>query len=145
MIACDTDEVIIKIKSPGGSVMTYGLAASILESIKQKDIRLTVLIDEVAASGDYLMALVADKIVAAPFSIVGSIGVVSQYVNFSSWLDKKDIKVDELTAGEKKNYDDAYLIQMRTDLVHQKNSRKFIVGLPLCLSVPSQYRCESSS
>ena len=96
------DEVLVKIESPGGAVHAYGLAASQLRRIKSRDIHLTVTVDKVAASGGYLMACVADTIVAAPFAIVGSIGVLAQIPNFHRVLEKHDIEYNEFTAGEYK-------------------------------------------
>lgn len=96
------DEVLVRLDSPGGIVNTYGLAASQLQRIRDKKIPLTVSIDKMAASGGYLMACVADKIIAAPFAIIGSIGVVAQIPNFHRWLKKHDIDVELLTAGEYK-------------------------------------------
>ena len=101
-IAAKEDEVVIKLDSPGGSVNGYGLAASQLQRIRDKGIPLTVCIDKVAASGGYLMSCVADKIIAAPFSLIGSIGVVAQMPNFHRWLKKHDIDIELLTAGEYK-------------------------------------------
>ena len=101
-IAKPEDEVLVRIESPGGSVNGYGLAASQLQRIHDKNIPLTVCIDKVAASGGYLMACVANNILAAPFAIIGSIGVVAQFPNFNRWLKKNDIDVELLTAGEYK-------------------------------------------
>ncbi|MGL4684049.1 MAG: protease SohB, partial [Hafnia alvei] len=78
----------------------YGLAASQLQRLRQAGVRLTVAVDKVAASGGYMMACVADRIVAAPFAIIGSIGVVAQIPNFNRWLKKNDIDVELHTAGE---------------------------------------------
>ncbi len=72
------DEVVVRLESPGGAVHGYGLAASQLDRIRQHDVPLVVAVDKVAASGGYLMAAVADKILAAPFAVLGSIGVVAQ-------------------------------------------------------------------
>ncbi len=96
------DEVVICLESPGGAVNGYGLAAAQLQRIRDKKIPLTVCIDKIAASGGYLMACVANTIVAAPFAIIGSIGVVAQIPNFYRWLKKNDIDVELLTAGEYK-------------------------------------------
>lgn len=96
------DEVVVRLESGGGMVHSYGLAASQLQRIKDKGIPLTVCIDMVAASGGYMMACIADKIVAAPFAIVGSIGVVAQLPNFSRLLKKNDIDFEMFTAGEYK-------------------------------------------
>ena len=94
------DEVLLRLESPGGVVYGYGLAASQLARLKSKGIKLTVAVDKVAASGGYMMACVADKIVAAPFAIIGSIGVVAQVPNIHRLLKKHDVDVDVMTAGE---------------------------------------------
>jgi len=99
-IAEKGDEVLIKVESGGGVVHGYGLAASQLKRIKDKELKLTVSIDKVAASGGYMMACVADKVISAPFAIVGSIGVVAQLPNFNKLLKKNDIDVEMHTAGE---------------------------------------------
>jgi serine protease SohB len=101
-IATPKDEVIVRLESPGGMVNTYGLAASQLQRIRDKHIPLTVIVDKVAASGGYLMACVAHKILAAPFAIIGSIGVVAQLPNFHRLLKKKEIDYELITAGEYK-------------------------------------------
>ncbi len=96
------DEVLVKLESPGGVVHGYGLAASQLARLKDRHIPLTVTVDKVAASGGYMMACVADKIISAPFAIVGSIGVVAQVPNIHRLLKKHDVDVDVMTAGEYK-------------------------------------------
>ena len=101
-IAKPEDEVLLRLESPGGSVNGYGLAASQLQRLRDKEIYLTVSIDKIAASGGYLMACVGSKIIAAPFAIIGSIGVVAQIPNFHRLLKKNDIDVELLTAGEYK-------------------------------------------
>ncbi len=93
------DEVCIRIESPGGMVPHYGLAASQLLRLKQANIKLTVCVDKVAASGGYMMAAVADRIIAAPFAIIGSIGVVAQIPNFHRFLDKNSVDFEQITAG----------------------------------------------
>jgi serine protease SohB len=99
-IAKPEDKVLIKLESPGGVVHGYGLAASQIARLKSAKIHTTVAVDKVAASGGYMMACVADKIVAAPFSIIGSIGVVAQLPNINKLLKKNDIEVEQHTAGE---------------------------------------------
>ncbi|MFI8416997.1 protease SohB [Serratia sp. NPDC078593] len=94
------DEVLLRLESPGGVVHGYGLAASQLERLRKSGIRLTVAVDKVAASGGYMMACVADRIVAAPFAIIGSIGVVAQIPNFHRLLKKNDIDMELHTAGQ---------------------------------------------
>ena len=101
-IASKEDEVVLRLESPGGMVHTYGLAASQLNRITQKEIPLTVVVDAVAASGGYMMACIGDKILAAPFAIIGSIGVVAQLPNFHRLLKKNDIDFEMFTAGEHK-------------------------------------------
>lgn len=96
------DEVLVKLESPGGMVSGYGLAASELKRIKSAGIKLNVVVDKVAASGGYMMACVADHIMAAPFSIIGSIGVVAQIPNFNKLLKKNDIDYEIVTAGKYK-------------------------------------------
>lgn len=97
-VASAQDEVLLRLESPGGVVHGYGLAASQLERLRKGGIRLTVAVDKVAASGGYMMACVADRIVAAPFAIIGSIGVVAQIPNFHRLLKKNDIDVELHTA-----------------------------------------------
>ncbi|CAM2854088.1 protease SohB [Moritella viscosa] len=99
-VANEHDEVLVRLESGGGVVHGYGLASSQLERLKQANIKLTIAVDKVAASGGYMMACIADHIIAAPFSIVGSIGVVAQIPNFNRLLKKNNIDVEQLTAGE---------------------------------------------
>ncbi|MCH9644230.1 MAG: protease SohB [Gammaproteobacteria bacterium] len=96
------DEVLICLESGGGIVNAYGLGASQLQRLRDANIKLTVAVDKVAASGGYMMACVADQIIAAPFAIIGSIGVVAQLPNFHRYLEKKNIDFEQLTAGEYK-------------------------------------------
>lgn len=99
-VATTEDEVLLKLESGGGVVHGYGLAASQLDRLKQQQIPLTVAVDKVAASGGYMMACVADKILAAPFAIIGSIGVIAQLPNFNRLLKKHDVDFEQFTAGE---------------------------------------------
>ncbi len=94
------DEVVVVVESPGGMAHAYGLAAAQLLRVRQAGLQLTISIDKVAASGGYMMACTGDKILAAPFAIVGSIGVVAQVPNFHRLLKKHDVDYEELTAGE---------------------------------------------
>ena len=96
------DEVVAVIDSPGGEVSSYGLAASQLARVRQRSIPLTVAVDRVAASGGYLMAVVANRILAAPFALVGSIGVAAEIPNVHRLLRKFDVEYDVFTAGEHK-------------------------------------------
>jgi serine protease SohB len=101
-VATPEDEVVLRLESAGGIVHAYGLASSQLLRIKERQMTLTVAVDKVAASGGYLMACVADHIIAAPFAVVGSIGVISQLPNFNRLLKKNDIDFEQFTAGEYK-------------------------------------------
>ena len=101
-IAGKQDEVLVRIESPGGVIHGYGLAASQLQRVRNRGIPLTVAVDKVAASGGYMMACIANRIIAAPFALLGSIGVVAQVPNFHRFLQGKDIDVEVMTAGEYK-------------------------------------------
>ncbi|MEC8064044.1 MAG: protease SohB [Pseudomonadota bacterium] len=96
------DEIILQLESPGGAVADYGLAATQLARIREKGIQLTVCVDKVAASGGYLMACLANKLIAAPFAYIGSIGVVMQLPNFHNLLKKCAVDIVEITAGQHK-------------------------------------------
>ncbi|MCC2667033.1 MAG: inner rane peptidase, partial [Gammaproteobacteria bacterium] len=100
--ATTTDEVVVCLESPGGVIHGYGLAASQLKRLRDRNIPVTVCVDKIAASGGYMMACVANKIVAAPFSIIGSIGVIIEMPNFHKLLKKHDVDYELLTAGEYK-------------------------------------------
>ena len=99
-VAKPQDEVLVRLESPGGVVHGYGLAASQLARLREGGVKLTVAVDKIAASGGYMMACTADHIVAAPFAILGSIGVVAQIPNVHRLLQKHDIDVELHTAGE---------------------------------------------
>ncbi len=90
----------MRLTNPGGTVNDQGLAASQLQRVRQRDIPLTVCVDTVAASGGYMMACVANRIVAAPFAIVGSIGVISALPNFNRLLDRLGVDYEQFTGGE---------------------------------------------
>jgi len=101
-VATRDDEVVVCLENAGGIVHDHGLGASQLERIRRNDIPLTVIVDKVAASGGYLMASIANKIVAAPFAIVGSIGVLAQLPNFNRFLEERGIDFEQVTAGKYK-------------------------------------------
>jgi serine protease SohB len=96
------DEVLLRLENPGGTVHEHGFAASQLLRLKQHGLMLVVAVDKVAASGGYLMACVADRLIAAPFAIVGSIGVLAQLPNFHRLLEEKGIDFEQVTAGRYK-------------------------------------------
>ena len=101
-IAKRNDQIVLRLDNHGGVVHEHGLAASQLARIRQKKIYLTVVVDKVAASGGYLMASVANKIYAAPFAILGSIGVIAQLPNFNRLLDNYGVDFEQITAGQYK-------------------------------------------
>jgi serine protease SohB len=98
-IAEPGDKVLIKLESPGGVVHGYGLASSQIARLRNADIEVIASVDKVAASGGYMMACVANKIISAPFAIIGSIGVVAQLPNFNKLLKKHDVEIEQHTAG----------------------------------------------
>ena len=98
-VAEDDDTVLVRLENAGGTVHDHGFAASQLLRLKHHGIGLTVAVDKVAASGGYLMACVADRIIAAPFAIIGSIGVLAQLPNFHRLLESKGIDFEQITAG----------------------------------------------
>jgi serine protease SohB len=100
--ATPKDEIVVRLESPGGGVSAYGLASSQLVRIRDAGIPLTICVDQVAASGGYMMASLANKIICAPFGVVGSIGVVAEMPNVNRLLKKHDIDVELITSGEHK-------------------------------------------
>ena len=96
------DEVLLRLENSGGTVHEHGLAASQLKRIKDKRIPLTICVDKVAASGGYMMACVANKIISSPFAIIGSIGVLAQVPNFNKLLKNKGVDFEQHTAGNYK-------------------------------------------
>ena len=101
-VAADDDEVVMRLENHGGVVHEHGLAASQLARIRERGLKLTICVDKVAASGGYLMACVADRIIAAPFAILGSIGVLAQIPNFNRALESHGVDFEEVTAGKYK-------------------------------------------
>ncbi len=101
-VAKSGDEVVVRLESAGGMVHAYGLAAAQIIRLKEAGLTVTVCVDKVAASGGYMMACVADKIISAPFAVVGSIGVVAQMPNFNKWLKNHDVDYEMFTAGDYK-------------------------------------------
>jgi serine protease SohB len=96
------DQVVLKLTSPGGLVHTYGLASSQLSRLRDANIPLCACVDTVAASGGYMMAVCADRIISAPFAVLGSIGVVAQIPNIHRFLKNRDVDIELHTAGTNK-------------------------------------------
>ena len=101
-VATSDDEVIVRLENHGGIVHEHGLAASQLARIRDREIPLLVCVDKVAASGGYLMACVGTRVYAAPFAILGSIGVLAQIPNFNRMLDSHGVDFEQVTAGKYK-------------------------------------------
>ena len=101
-VAGKDDRVLVRLENYGGTVHEHGLAASQLLRIREQGIPLIVSVDKVAASGGYLMACVASQIIASPFAIVGSIGVIAQLPNFHRFLEEKGVDFEQVTAGRYK-------------------------------------------
>lgn len=96
------DEVVVRLESAGGYVHSYGHATAQLQRLRDKNVSLTVCVDRVAASGGYMMACTASKLLVAPFAVLGSIGVVAEVPNVNRLLKKHDVDYDVLTAGDYK-------------------------------------------
>ncbi len=101
-VASADDEILVKLESGGGMVHSYGFAASQLQRIRDAGVPLLISVDKVAASGGYMMACVGDRILAAPFALIGSIGVLAQLPNFHRLLKKANVDFEQHTAGEYK-------------------------------------------
>jgi len=95
-------ELVLRLESPGGTVIGYGLCAAQLQRLRDAGIKVTACVDKVAASGGYMMACVCNKIVSSPFAIIGSIGVVAAIPNFHKVLKKNNVDYELHTAGEYK-------------------------------------------
>jgi serine protease SohB len=100
--AREGDQVLVRLDNAGGMVSEHGLAASQLARLRAKGIPLTIAVDKVAASGGYLMACVADRVIAAPFAVIGSIGVLAELPNFHRLLERYGVDFELHTAGEYK-------------------------------------------
>ncbi|NCA71564.1 MAG: protease SohB [Sphingobacteriia bacterium] len=96
------DQVLVRLDNAGGLVSEHGLAASQLARIRARGIHLTVAVDKVAASGGYLMACVGERIIAAPFAVLGSIGVLAELPNFHRLLERHGVDFELHTAGTHK-------------------------------------------
>ncbi|MSR10014.1 MAG: protease SohB [Gammaproteobacteria bacterium] len=101
-VASKTDEVVLCLENFGGAVHEHGLAASQLKRLRDRSIPLTAIVDKGAASGGYLMACVANRIIAAPFAVIGSIGVIAQVPNFHRLLEARGVDFEQITAGRYK-------------------------------------------
>jgi serine protease SohB len=101
-VARPADRVVLRLESPGGAAHSYGLAASQIARLRERGVHVTACVDRVAASGGYMMACVANEIVAAPFAIVGSIGVAAPVPNAHRLLERNGVDYETATAGRYK-------------------------------------------
>jgi serine protease SohB len=122
-------EIILRLHSSGGYVFGYGLAGVELSRIKKAGIKLTICIDEVAASGGYMMACVADQIISSPWSIIGSVGVISGVPNMSERMNKEGLKFYKLTSGKNKNTLDPFTEPTKDGLEHVQKDMDRILKL----------------
>lgn len=137
-VADDHDEVLVRLESGGGMIPAYGLAASQLVRLRERGLRLTVAVDRVAASGGYMMACIADRILVAPFAILGSIGVIAQLPNFNRMLKKHDIDFEQFMAGEHKRT--VTLFGENTDQGRQKFQQEIEQAHGLFKNFVARYR-----
>ena len=138
--ASSGDQVVVRLDNHGGVVHEHGLAASQLARIRDREIPLVVVVDKVAASGGYLMACVANKIVAAPFAILGSIGVIAQLPNFNRMLDTHGVDFEQITAGDYKR--NVTMFGKNTDADRAKLKEELEDVHSLFKAAVSQYRPE---
>ena len=139
-IAQPGDKVLIKLESPGGVVHGYGLASSQIARLRNADIEVIAAVDKVAASGGYMMACVANKIISAPFAIIGSIGVVAQLPNFNKLLKKHDVEIEQHTAGNYKRT--LTMLGENTDEAREKFKEELADTHILFKEFVSEYRPE---
>jgi serine protease SohB len=139
-VASEGDDVILLLDNHGGVVHEHGLAASQLVRIRNSGIPLTVVVDKVAASGGYLMACVANKIYAAPFAILGSIGVIAQLPNFNRMLDSHGVDFEQVTAGQYKR--SVTMFGKNTDEDRAKLKEELEDVHQLFKNVVSEYRAD---
>src|SRR5690606_20820269 len=113
--------VAISINSPGGSpVQSRLIYKRIRDLAREKEKRVIVFVEDVAASGGYMIALAGDEIVADPSSIVGSIGVVSASFGFQDLLKKIGVERRVHTAGQNKSILDPFQPEKEEDVARLK-------------------------
>ena len=101
-VAADGDQVLVRLENAGGMVHEHGFAASQLHRLKARGLEITVAVDKVAASGGYMMACIGDHVLAAPFAILGSIGVLAQVPNVHRLLREKGVDFEQFKGGRYK-------------------------------------------
>jgi len=96
-------EIVLMLQSPGGEVTSFAFAAAQVARLRDAGWNVTVCVDRIAASGGYMIASQATQILASPFAMVGSVGVITESLNFYEILKKQGIQSLVLKAGDSKN------------------------------------------
>ena len=113
--------VAFSINSPGGSpVQSRLIYKRIRDLAAEKNRHVIVFVEDVAASGGYMIALAGDEIVADPSSIVGSIGVISASFGFTELLQKIGVERRVYTAGQNKSVLDPFQPEKAEDVERLK-------------------------
>ena len=99
--------VIVHVDSPGGTTAGSEQLFNSLSRLREKK-PLVIVVDSMAASGGYITALAGDHIVAQQTSLVGSIGVLFQFPNFTDLLDKIGVKVEAVKSTPLKAAPDGF-------------------------------------
>jgi signal peptide peptidase SppA len=126
--------VALAINSPGGSaVQSHLIHRRIRALAKEKNLPVIAFVEDVAASGGYMIACAADEIVCDPASIVGSIGVIGASFGFPEAMKKLGIERRIYTAGEHKSTLDPFLPENEQDVtrikVIQQDIHAMFIGL----------------
>jgi protease-4 len=120
--------VIFEINSPGGSAVATDEIAQAVKTLKDNNITTVAWIRESGASGAYWIASSTDHIVANRMSIVGSIGVIGSYLEFSGLMNRYNVSYQRLVSGKYKDMGTPYkeltpaeekLMQQKLDKIHQ--------------------------
>ncbi|MCK3775673.1 S49 family peptidase [Ensifer sesbaniae] len=118
----DAPAVAISVNSPGGSPVQSRLVYQRIRDLaEEKKKRVLIFVEDVAASGGYMIALAGDEIIADPTSIVGSIGVVSGGFGFPELLKKIGVERRVYTAGENKVMLDPFQPEKERDIAFLKH------------------------
>ena len=119
--------VALIINSPGGSpAQSHLILRRIRQLAAEKNIPVLAFIEDVGASGGYMLACAADEIICDPYSIVGSIGVIGGSFGFPKLMEKLGIERRLYTAGERKAMLDPFLPEKPEDVKRLKALQKEI-------------------
>jgi signal peptide peptidase SppA len=127
-------EVALVINSPGGSPVQAHLICRRIRALSaEKDLPVRAFVEDVAASGGYMIACAADEIVADPASIVGSIGVVSASFGFDRAIEKLGVERRLYTSGENKAILDPFSPEKPEDVARLKELQREIHDMFIAL------------